>query len=104
MGRLERFSSMTVVIRKIILDVLKPREISLVNLSVDMSTALCKAGGVDEAEVIVREVDVMTETIKLTLMGPNIRYDEVTRVLKEQGMAIRGIDEITVARVRKSSM
>jgi len=87
-----------VTIRRILIDVLKPREVSLV----EFSTTLCKAGGVEQVDVVVREVDAMTETIRLTLTGPSIRYEEVTKVLKEQGMAVRGIDEITVARPKRA--
>jgi len=87
-----------VAIKRMIMDVLKPREVSLV----EFTSTVCKAGGVEEVDVIVREVDAMTETIKLTLLGSSIRFDDVTKTLKEQGMAIRGIDEITVARVKKA--
>jgi len=90
-------SSLSSTIRRIVMDVLKPREVSLV----EFTKALCKAGGVEQVDVVVREVDAMTETIKLTLTGSNIRYDEATRILQEQGMAVRGIDEMTVARYRK---
>jgi len=89
-----------VAIKRVLMDVLKPREVSLVDLSV----ALCSAGGVEEVDIVVAEVDAMTETVKLTLRGSSIKYDEVTKVLKEQGMAVKGIDEITVARVKKSTV
>ena len=59
---------MSVVIREILLDALKPRELSLIELS----KALGSVEGVDDVSVIVSEVDSKTETIKVTIKGQNI--------------------------------
>ena len=59
---------MTVVVKKLLLDVLKPRELSIFNLS----RSLCQVEGVSDVEIIVSEVDTNTETIKITVNGPEI--------------------------------
>ena len=87
---------MTVVVKKLLLDVLKPRELSIFNLS----RALCKVEGVSDVEIIVSEVDTNTETIKITVNGPKIKYAGISQVMEKQGASLRGVDEIMVTKVR----
>jgi hypothetical protein len=85
---------MPAAIKRILLDALKPRELSLV----DLSKAVCSSDGVEGADIIVSEVDSKTETIKITLKGPKINYDSISKIMDRHGVSIRGIDEISVAR------
>ncbi|MEM3587426.1 MAG: DUF211 domain-containing protein [Candidatus Jordarchaeaceae archaeon] len=82
--------------RRVLIEALKPRETPLVELS----QAICSIRGVDECDIVVTDVDVMTETIKLTIKGQNIDYDGVLKVMHENGISIKGIDEISVAKVK----
>lgn len=90
---------MSAVIKRVLLDVLKPREVSLV----DLSKAAVSIDGVDEVDLIVSEVDSKTETVKITLRGQHVNYDLVSKVMDRYGVSIRGIDEISVAHVRSKS-
>ena len=85
---------MTVTVRRVLLDALKPRELSLIELS----RAVGALEGIGEVDIIVSEVDSRTETVKITLKGPRINYDAVSKVMDKQGVSIRGIDEISVAK------
>lgn len=85
---------MPVNIKRLVLDSLKPRETSIIELS----QALCSVDGVDEVDITVTEVDVKTETIKLVVRGTNINYDEISKVMAEHGAIVRSIDEISVSR------
>ncbi len=85
---------MLVAIKRLLLDVLKPRELSIITLS----TAVGSVGGVDGVDMIVSEVDSRTETIKVTVKGPQINYDAVSEVMEKHGVSVRGVDEITVAK------
>jgi hypothetical protein len=85
---------MSVRVRKILIDALKPRETSVVELS----EALCAIDGVNGVDVVVTEVDVKTETIKLTVKGSDVKYEEVAKVIEEHGVAIRGVDEVSVSK------
>jgi len=58
------------------MDVLKPRELSIVELA--------KAS--------------KTETLKVTIRGANIDYESVSKIMDQYGVSIRGIDEINVAK------
>jgi hypothetical protein len=85
---------MPVMIRQILLDVLKPRESSLV----DLAKALGSSEGVEETDIVVSEVDSRTETLKITVKGQRINYEALTRVMDRQGISIRGIDAIHVGK------
>ena len=87
---------MSVRIRRILLDALKPRETSVIVLS----KMLCSVEGVDECGVVVVDVDVKTETVRLTLRGHNIDYDAISKIMEEQALSVKGVDEIDVEKVK----
>ncbi|MEM2210600.1 MAG: DUF211 domain-containing protein [Nitrososphaerales archaeon] len=91
---------MAVSIKRLIIDSLKPRETSIL----DLSKALATIEGVDEVDIVVTEVDVKTETIKLTIRGSNIDYDAVCKKMSELGATIRSVDEINVSKVKPTAI
>jgi len=86
---------MPVKVKRLLLDALKPRELSIVELSKGVGSA----DGVQEVDIIVSEVDSKTETIKVTVKGLQIDYNAVSKVMEKYGVSIRGVDEISVTRV-----
>jgi hypothetical protein len=91
--------ALSVVIRKLLIDALKPREIPITELS----KAICSAKGVKEVDVVVTEVDAKTETVKITIAGQNIDFDEVTKIIAQNSVAIRSVDQVIVRRTRKAA-
>lgn len=89
---------MFVSIRRVLVDALKPRETSILNLS----QALCSVEGVEVVDAVIREVDIKTETIKFMITGPNISYHNLTRVMEDHSTAVKGIDEVSVVKARLS--
>jgi len=87
---------MSTQIRRLLVDALKPRETPIIELS----QTICSVEGVEECDVTVTEVDAKTETVKLTIRGPDINYEQVTKVLEDNGMAIRGVDEVSVTKTK----
>jgi hypothetical protein len=85
---------MSVAVRRLLLDSLKPREVSIVKLA----KALGSAKGVEAVDIVVIEVDSKTETIKVTIKGPQIDYAAVQKVMERHGVSIKGVDEIGVAK------
>lgn len=77
---------------------LKPKETSII----DLSKALCSVEGVDDCSIAVVDVDVKTETIKLTIRGHNVDYDLLSKIMEEQALSIKGVDEIDVEKVKPS--
>jgi len=92
--------NMSVNIRRILIEALKPRE----TLLVELAQVICSVNGAEECDIIVTDVDVKTETIKITVKGPSIKYDDVSNVLREYGVSIKGIDEVSVAKTKQSSL
>jgi len=88
---------MEIHIRRVLIEALKPRETPLVELS----QAICSVSGVEECDIVVTDVDVKTETVKLTVRGPNIEYDGITKIMQEHGMSIKGVDEISVSKTKQ---
>ena len=85
---------MSVTVKRLLLDALKPRELSIIELS----KALGSSDGVEEVHIIVSEVDSQTETIKVTMRGPRVDYDAVSKIMEKYGVSIRGVDEISVTK------
>jgi len=87
---------MSVHIRRILFDALKPRETSII----DLSQALCSVEGVEEVDIVVVDVDVKTETVKVTIRGPNVDYEAISKIMEEQAVSIKGVDEINVVKAK----
>lgn len=77
---------------KVVLDVLKPRELSLPQLA----ASICEHSGASQVIADIVEVDVKTETVKLTVEGEKLDLDLLHQVLEEYGCALRSMDSITV--------
>jgi len=87
---------MPVNIRRLLVEALKPRETSILELS----EALCSVEGVEEVDAVVTDVDVKTETMKLTIKGPNISYSDLMKVMEDHSIAIKGVDEVSIVKVK----
>ena len=88
---------MTIHIRRVLIEALKARETSLVELS----QAICAVIGIEECDIVVTDVDAKTETIKLTVRGANIEYSGIVSILQENGVSIKGVDEVNVSKVKQ---
>ena len=82
-------------LRRLVLDVLKPLEPSIVELV----QLLAELEGVDGANISIYEIDRRVENAKITIEGHDLRYDDISRVIDENGGAIHSIDEVAAGRV-----
>ncbi|RLE60294.1 MAG: hypothetical protein DRJ32_03110 [Thermoprotei archaeon] len=83
-----------VYIQRMVIDVLKPREVDII----EFSKALGSVDGINEVTTSVTEVDVKTETVKVTVKGSNIDFNIVMKVIEGYGAVIRSIDEVSVSK------
>ncbi len=88
---------MSIAIKRLLIDALKPREIPITELS----KAICAAKGVEEVDIVVTEVDARTETVKITITGSDIDFDEISKIMTENSAAIRSVDQVTVSKSRR---
>jgi len=82
-------------LRRLVLDVLKPLNPSIVNLV----QALANLEGVDGANISIYEIDRRVENAKITIEGHNLSYDEISGLIKENGGSIHSIDEVAAGKV-----
>jgi len=83
-----------VQISRLVLDVLKPHQPTIIELG----RALGKLNGVNQIDIVLREVDVNTETVKIIIEGEDINYKEVSEVITHFGAAIHSVDEVSLKR------
>ena len=76
-------------IRRLVLDVLKPYEPSII----DLAQQLSNLEGVDGVNISIYEIDRKVENAKVTIQGKNVIYDDVIRVIQDNGGAVHSIDE-----------
>jgi len=82
-------------LRRLVLDVLKPLDPSIVELV----QLLADLEGVDGVNISIYEIDRRVENAKITIEGHDLRYDEIASVIEENGGAIHSIDEVAAGRV-----
>jgi len=80
-----------VSIRRIVLDVLKPIKGTTI---IDLAGKLTELEGIDGVNISVTDMDVETMGLMVVIEGPNINFEEVKKVLEDDGCAIHSIDEV----------
>ena len=81
-------------IKRLVLDVLKPHVPNLV----DIAGLVCKVDGVVGVNVALVEVDSHTESIKVTVEGDNLEFEEVNAALEACGASVHSIDQVVAGR------
>ena len=82
------------MIRRLILDVLKPHKPSVV----EVSEALSHLTGVEGVNIIINEIDQQVENAKIIVVGVSIRFEEIQSKLQEFGATIHSIDEVAAGK------
>ncbi|HEC33585.1 MAG TPA: hypothetical protein ENI37_02590 [Chloroflexi bacterium] len=82
-------------LRRLVLDVLKPMEPSIVELV----QLLADLEGVDGVNISIYEIDRRVENAKVTVEGHDLSYDAVADVIEGNGGAIHSVDEVAAGRV-----
>lgn len=77
-------------VQKIVLDVLKPMEPSILELSRNINSV----DGVDTVSVDLLEIDKKVENVKISIEGPNVHYDSINRIIENMGATIHSIDNV----------
>ena len=78
-------------IKRLVLDVLKPHNPSII----EVSRRLSALDGVAGVNCALDEVDQETETIKITIDGSQINFDNVDKVIKDCGAVIHSVDSVS---------
>ncbi len=86
-----------VVIRRLVLDVMKPHKPSVLQIGQDISSL----AGVDGCNIAMIEIDKSVENIKVTVDGPDIDFAKLEQSLEENGATIHSIDKVSVSKAGK---
>ncbi len=82
------------MIRRLVLDVLKPHNPGVVELS----EALSLLEGVEGVNVIIYEIDQNVENAKVIIGGDRIDFGVVKKKLEEMGATIHSVDEVAAGK------
>ena len=82
------------MIRRLILDVLKPHKPSVVELS----EALSHLEGVEGVNVIIYEIDQQVENAKVIIAGNPLNFEVIKSKLEELGATIHSVDEVAAGK------
>jgi len=82
------------MLRRLVLDVLKPHRPSVV----DLSLALSNIEGIEGVNVIIYEIDQQVENAKVIIVGSNIDFEIVKKKLEEMGATIHSVDEVAAGK------
>ena len=83
------------MIRRLILDVLKPHNPSVVELS----EALSHLKGVEGVNVIIYEIDQQVENAKVIIAGSSIDFENIKKRIEELGATIHSVDEVAAGKI-----
>ena len=78
--------------RVIVIDVLKPHKPSILKLG----RAICEDKTVKNANISVYAIDEKTESVKITLEGPDINYEEIQHIIEDHGAVIHSLDKVVL--------
>ena len=85
---------MSSAIKRLVLDVLKSHNPSIISVSQRLSVLK----GISGVNCSLDEVDQDTESIKITIEGDNINFTNVKKVIKSCGGAIHSIDSVSTGK------
>jgi len=82
-------------IRRLVLDVLKPHNPSIV----DMAGRLSDLDGVEAVNISIYEIDLKVENAKVTIEGGDVIYDLVVSVIEGNGGTVHSLDEVVAGSI-----
>lgn len=82
-------------LRRLVLDVLKPLDPSIV----DLVQLLADLDGVDGVNISIYEIDRRVENAKITVEGHDLSYGRIVDIIQENGGSVHSIDEVAAGRV-----
>lgn len=82
-------------IRRLVLDVLKPLDPNIIELS----RVLSELSGVDAVNISINEIDRRVENAKITVEGGDLNYEMIQRVIQDEGGTVHSIDEAVAGKM-----
>lgn len=86
---------MSAPLRRLVLDVLKPIKGPSI---IDVGREVASIKGIEGVNITVKEIDVETITLSITIEGEDIDFSSVERKLEELGCIIHSIDQVVAGK------
>ncbi|MCC6027158.1 MAG: hypothetical protein DSO01_03050 [Archaeoglobi archaeon] len=81
-------------IRRLVLDVLKPHSPSVVFFA----SKLSELQNVEGVNISLSELDVETESVKITIVGTDLDFEEIKRMIESLGGVVHSVDEVVAGK------
>lgn len=85
---------LTTEIKRLVLDVLKPHQPTVIELAGRLSAL----HGVVGVNCTIEEVDRETETLKITIEGNALEFEKVDQTIREVGAVIHSVDSVSAGK------
>ena len=82
-----------VVVKRVVLDVLKPHEPTILELAMELAEQAADC----EVQIGVAEIDEKTETLELTVSGTDIDLQQIEETIMDLGGSVHSVDEVVVS-------
>jgi len=82
-------------VRRLVLDVLKPLEPTIIQLAQQLSGL----SGVEAVNISIYEIDRRVENAKITIEGDDLSYENIDQVIQENGGTVHSIDEVVAGKI-----
>ena len=82
-------------VRRLVLDVLKPLDPTIIELAQQLSTL----SGVEAVNISIYEIDRRVENAKITIEGSDILYASVVETIQQNGGTVHSIDEVVAGKL-----
>jgi hypothetical protein len=82
-------------IRRLVLDVLKPMDPTII----EMAEVISRNDGVSAVNISMVEIDLKVENAKITIEGDNIIYEQIVGLIEDMGGSIHSIDEVVAGKM-----
>ncbi|MCX6801945.1 MAG: DUF211 domain-containing protein [Candidatus Diapherotrites archaeon] len=86
-----------VVIKRIVLDVMKPHKPAIIEIGAEISAL----EGIDGCNIALVELDKTVENVKITIEGSDVDFKRLEELLEDNGASIHSIDKVSMGRKSK---
>ncbi|MDH3365832.1 MAG: DUF211 domain-containing protein [Thermoplasmata archaeon] len=81
-------------IKRLVLDVLKPHQPTII----EMSRRISVLKGVSGVNLTLEEVDRETESVKITIEGNSIDFESIEETISDCGAVIHSVDSVSAGK------
>ena len=82
------------MLRRLVLDVLKPHRPS----NVDLATEISKLKGVDGVTIVTYNKETEVESVRIVIEGRRLEFKNIEKILRNLGASVQSVDAVSAGR------